>query len=238
MCVANYAISVTMQGPSGIGTQPVRIRGSAFCHINADGVADTVTADVYYVGGKTYVLPVGSDANPIGGGYSNVSRSRNGQEAFNFDFPRTQGHHPGGSQSTIQARLEFNGLRGVAYDPEDGILSALQWRLDDNPDVIGINEWLVLPSASMGDHFLTLRATDAAGNSDETQIRITIAPVERLSFTRQTDSGAIILHWTSSSTLQSAPQITGPWADVPAAGNPYPVPFDSPLQFYRLQLRP
>lgn len=55
------------------------------------------------------MIPQGSSADPLGGGYSDMSRLRNAQEAFNFEFPRTQGHHPAGSTCTIEAHLEAGG---------------------------------------------------------------------------------------------------------------------------------
>jgi hypothetical protein len=46
----------------------------------------------------------------------------------------------------------------------------------------------------------------------------------------------VIISWQGSATLQSAPRLTGPWADVTGAASPYNWdPSSGPMQFFRLR---
>jgi hypothetical protein len=48
-------------------------------------------------------------------------------------------------------------------------------------------------------------------------------------------AGGVMLRWGSDGVLQHAPDIVGPWDDVPNPSNPYPVPAGTTLKFYRLR---
>jgi hypothetical protein len=46
----------------------------------------------------------------------------------------------------------------------------------------------------------------------------------------------VVISWQGSSTLQSAPRLTGPWSTVTGATSPYSWdPASGPMQFFRLQ---
>ena len=54
-------------------------------------------------------------------------------------------------------------------------------------------------------------------------------------FTSVTRDGTnLVLTWTTG-TLESAPDVTGPWTPVPNASSPATVPITGPRRFYRLQ---
>lgn len=77
----------------------------ALCVIDADGVTDSIPADIWYEGGVTYIIPK-SRPNT---GRSAINLDRQALEAFNFEFPATRGHHPPGTTMTVNARLDFSG---------------------------------------------------------------------------------------------------------------------------------
>jgi len=127
-------------------------------------------------------------------------------------------------------------IRGVAYDPEDGILSgpSLQWRLNDGPSSIGSDEWVTLPSLPPGDHTLTLEAIDNAGEKQEAQTRIKVVLPGHLYFAQDPQSGEIVLQWAGNGILQSSSKISGPWTEV-NTGSPYAIPDNLLTTFYRVR---
>jgi hypothetical protein len=48
-------------------------------------------------------------------------------------------------------------------------------------------------------------------------------------------AGNLILAWPGNPTLESAPDVTGPWTNVPGATSPYTVPPGAPRAFFRLR---
>ena len=61
--------------------------------------------------------------------------------------------------------------------------------------------------------------------------------VAQLQFQAPTVSGGqITLNWTGSGALESAPTITGPWTEIPAATTPYSeAVVNGQMRFYRLR---
>ena len=128
-------------------------------------------------------------------------------------------------------------LRGVVYDPEDGILSgnALEWHLDNGATPVGSDERLTFASLPLGDHSVTLRATDSKGAFQDSTLRIRVRPLNTLYVDLQKDTGDAVLQWTGVKALQSSLSVTGPWLDVADASSPYYVPADRPVTFYRIK---
>jgi hypothetical protein len=51
-----------------------------------------------------------------------------------------------------------------------------------------------------------------------------------------TENGQLKIEWSGGVPLQSADNITGPWADVVGATSPYPVSVNAQKKFYRPKL--
>ena len=67
----------------------------------------------------------------------------------------------------------------------------------------------------------------------------TIATVTVLAkLTAVPSGGSLILTWPAPYILQSAPNVNGPYKDVPGAVSPYSVPMTAPQQFFRLRIGP
>ncbi len=65
-------------------------------------------------------------------------------------------------------------------------------------------------------------------------VQNTVAPRPRLAFRREGDN--LILDWSGAATLQSAPEVTGPYSNVPGGASPYTNSFSTADQlFFRLQ---
>jgi|GEM_PF-959368 len=65
-------------------------------------------------------------------------------------------------------------IQGHAYDPEDGILSVVQWFLDGVP--ISTQSILQLNQLSVGEHSVILRAVDSQGQTVEAVHRVQVKP--------------------------------------------------------------
>jgi hypothetical protein len=65
--------------------------------------------------------------------------------------------------------------------------------------------------------------------------RVVVAGCETLTIARNA-GGNVLITWQGNCVLQSAPSVTGPFADVPgASGGSYAVPLTEPARFYRLR---
>jgi len=69
----------------------------------------------------------------------------------------------------------FNQLLGVAYDPEDGLLSSQSLKWTSNRDgLIGLGRNLNTSALSRGSHVLTLTATDSQGQTSTARVEILV----------------------------------------------------------------
>jgi hypothetical protein len=81
---------------------------------------------------------------------------------------------------------------------------------------------------SQGATLVSCNASDACGNEARCQFTVNVGP------SRATIEAAICVRWVCG-TLQQAPDVTGPWEDVPGAASPYYAPVSDPRRFYRIR---
>jgi len=80
---------------------------------------------------------------------------------------------------------------------------------------------------SVGGHFYSAKILSTGEVVPDSLISPT------LTYSKQGNN--LVLTWPSGWTLQSAPNVLGPYQDVPGATSPYSAPFNSPRQFFRLR---
>ena len=89
------------------------------------------------------------------------------------------------------------------------------------------------PQAGLALSGNTLYGTASGGGSSAgTAFALSLGPIP---LNNQLSSTNMNFSWGNPGfSLQSAPDVTGPWSDVPGASSPYTVPLTSPQQFFRL----
>jgi hypothetical protein len=92
-------------------------------------------------------------------------------------------------------------------------------------------------SFSIGTHTVTIRANDLCHNTNTCTFQVTVLPPEcplRIELT-QLSPPQVTLTWDCIATLQSAPELVGPWSDIKGATSPYVTNAAEPRTFYRLR---
>lgn len=83
----------------------------------------------------------------------------------------------------------------------------------------------------------TVRFNLGSGDIDYLLFVNATAPVDRPEFTSvvRNANGSITVSWTGGGTLQAAPAVNGPWADVPGATSPYTLQPTADMLFGRIR---
>lgn len=90
---------------------------------------------------------------------------------------------------------------------------------------------------SVGTHTVTCRASDLCRNTNICTFQVTVLPPEcplRIELT-QLSPPEVTLTWDCGGTLESAPELAGPWSTIGGATSPYVANPSEPQTFYRLK---
>ncbi len=95
---------------------------------------------------------------------------------------------------------------------------------------------VALTNVAAGVYALSAQAVSATGlTSHSPPVVMAFSESGRVSITFSSTTKGILLEWLSGWTLQSAPDVLGPWIDTPGATNPYNVGTFQQQEFFRLR---
>jgi hypothetical protein len=120
----------------------------------------------------------------------------------------------------------------LAYSSSGVPLWTNRWRGPDN----GFNSGRAIAVDPKGNVFVAGSAGDNTTNYHALTIKYSssLPPPVQLDF--QLLNNQLVLNWTNAGfNLQSAPFVTGPFTNLPAATSPYTNPLTAPQQFFRLE---
>ncbi|MBC8075340.1 MAG: HYR domain-containing protein, partial [Chloroflexales bacterium] len=92
-------------------------------------------------------------------------------------------------------------------------------------------------SFSIGTHTVTVSASDLCHNTNTCTFQVVVLPPAcslAIELT-QPSPPEVTLSWVCDARLQSAPDLAGPWTEVPGATSPHVVAAAEPQMFYRLR---
>jgi hypothetical protein len=163
------------------------------------------------------------------------------ENTFGQQFGRLLLSAPAGSNATVALPgnfcvLQFANSSSVAWSNQAGLLIT-NWNGSPNG---GGNHQVYFGSSSSGltaQQLSQIQFKNPNGLSGNFPARILstgeIVPGQIL--LSQRSGNSLVLQWGSSSVLQSATNVAGPWQDVSGATSPYTVPFTGPQRFFRVR---
>ena len=109
----------------------------------------------------------------------------------------------------------------------------------DGAHPVGIDPWPTEPDGTLG-YSLHRKIAADYGNDVANWEGAAATPVspDVIRIELQQIDGTNYLIWTASGVLQSAPQLTNSWSDVPGATSPYTLIPDQPAEFFRIEQAP
>ncbi len=171
--------------------------------------------------------------------------------AYYFRLPFNVPGQPGGARLRLRTLVDdgaifyLNGQEVLRLRMPNGPVDYTTFANVSQGDAANIFEGLYdLPAAALigGTNVLAVEVHQASATSSDVSFAAQLFldlpvlgfPAPVLAATR--DVGGATLRWSGSELLQHAPDVTGPWTDVPLpASSPYPVPATNAMRFFRLR---